>query len=287
MASPGESGSRTSALGVLKTAWARVFVALSAWSVLVGLGLLPSAAAAIAAVVAFLSKDPLPVLIAALAVAIASNVTLALVALTLRSRMNYVRRIALQALETGPVGPTQPDPWLPVSGDLGSLGLAQAQFEDAYARASATARVEIGPDVEIAFRFATLLPKVILFFDGTSIVADRSFVVAVDSNTAGVQQISRGSGALPEQRTPWRVDETYVRLIGDSWLKERPFKGGVKLSPMRPYHVPDGDEVDNWSGWRVTYTEEHDGVVSPDRDYGLRASSLTEIPIVRLDLASL
>lgn len=255
----------------LLRAWGRRLLAvLDTWSVLVGLGLLPSAAALLALIGASVSADPVPYVALAFAILILGNLLLAAASLSLYHRytaaavvVDRIERWRTQ-IEIG-----VPDRWLPIPGDLSSLKFGQTDFEESYSQALTMGKERVGADVQLGLAFVGLVPTVTVFFDGVSQTADRSLVASIQADGGRLQQITRGIREIKEDPIPWRTDDGWIRLIQDSWLKERPFRGSVHMSPMQSYNVPYGEDASTWGAWFITYTAEHDGVAAPPRNYGL------------------
>jgi hypothetical protein len=255
----------------------QLLAALNTWSVLVGLGVLPTAAAVAAVIAGYLTADPVPFLALALCISIAGNVLLAIAALSVHRRHTAARRVVDHLERVRRRYDAQlPDRWLPGPGDLARLQFGQVEIEEAYTRALDKAREQISVDVELGLGHIGLLPVVIAFFNGQSHNADRHFVAAVDSDEVGLQGITRGLGQIEEPRTPWRTDDGWIQLIRESWAREQPFRGSVSLSAAHPYDF-DSEAEQIRGGWIITYNPQDGGVEAPARKYALFNGAVTRL----------
>lgn len=197
--------------------------ALGVYGTLAGLGLLPVPAAVVAVSLGIASNQLEAALLIALAISLAVN--LALGSYFWRQRRRRPRRLGRPYV---PWPTTFTDP-----NDLSTIALTSADVEAWWANAIRTARDRIGPDAVLAVERINLVP-VFIVFTGASRAAGRTFsgsVVGPDPTHVSWWHIVREEhlpSTVPEPPL-WRTDETWVELIKQAWIKERPVRSDWDL----------------------------------------------------------
>lgn len=193
---------------------APLVAAFGLYGTMVGLGILPLPAAAIALVAGQLSGNLNLALWLALSLSLIAN--LALAAYTLRSQPWRWRR---RPRRTRPKAYSTP-------GELDTILLTSADFESWWANLLRVARERVGPDAEAYVETIHLDPAFIVF-RGQSVAAGKAFSGTVggtdpaDVDWYGVHRTDRLWTTSPEPPL-WRTDDSWRELLQKAWLRERP-----------------------------------------------------------------
>ena len=244
------------------------------WSVLAGLGILPTAAAAYGLVRSALLDEPTGWLGAALAISLIVNGLLAFQAIRgwryardLESDMELIGEMWKEQHEALP-------PWLPTVG--GALPDGNATFESLYEEALALGRNAVAPDARIGVGWINLSSPLISF-NGFSDAAQKSFRIWVSpGRPPSMWQLERRSSPkYPVHEPYWRRDASWRELILKSWTVESPFHGSVTLWPRHGGHRPPAAD-EGW--WEIQYSHKSEGVTGPSSYYCLVQDELEQLP---------
>lgn len=260
--------------GVARAATA-VLKGLTVWSVLAGLGILPTAAAAYALIRSALFDEPSGWMAPILVVALVVNIVLALLAIRgwryardLESDMELIGEMWRKEHEPAP-------PWLP-SPD-GALPITNAVLEELYDSVLSMVRTAVGSDAEIGVGWISLSSPMVSF-NGFSVAGQKDFSVwAVPGRTPKIVRLARSTSPRSPIREPyWRRDPTWQELIQKSWLVESPFEGNVTLWPRHVSFRPP-TEGEGW--WEIEYSPVRDQVVGRRTMYCLVGHELQRLPL--------
>lgn len=241
----------------------RLLRVLDVWAVLITLGLLPTAAALLAALVGILSKDPLLPLSIALALSVIANLALVTAALHFR---NYSRALVNDMELIGEMmreraTAQRPVSWLPIDPD--TLPFSDGDLDAMHESALAEARKRLGSDAQVGLRWIGLSIGT-ASFQAFSLGAHKTAsLLAYANGPPELFNIKRAD--QPPERThsrPWRSDTTWRPLLLQSWRAEEPFAGQLILWPSPPYGRARPPYL-----WTVQYMPITEGVFGPSRHY--------------------
>jgi hypothetical protein len=235
---------------------------------LAGLGLLPTAAAAIALVLALAGNASAQAWwVGALGVSVIANLLLAFLAIRgWRYARDLEHDMGLIAERFRPRSPSPP--WLP--DQTGALSVTNATLEGEYDAASKSVIGAIGEGAVVGPGWISLDQPMLTFHGWNEATQKECRIWIHPGEPPVVLGIERRRSPFHTIRPPiWRDDPSWPELISRSWAVEAPFSGSVTLWPRLHHDVQPGDGL-----WRIEYTPQAEGVSGRSTTYILRNGAL-------------